>query len=64
MGFSGRKLKELRKGKCMTWKKLAETAGVHWTMIASYERGKSQPRTDRLIVLANALGVDVKELFE
>jgi len=62
--FNAKKLKELRKSKCLTWKKLAELTGVYWTAIAAWERGERMRRADKLMRLAEALGVEVKELFE
>lgn len=62
--FSGKKLRELRKAKCLTWKALAERVGVSLRMVSKWEREGREPRASTLMKLAEALGVDVKELFE
>lgn len=49
-------LRTLRKSKKMTQEELAEAAGLCPSGIASYEQGRSKPRWDTIVKLANALG--------
>lgn len=60
------KLKKLRTAKNMTQKQLADGSGVNIRQIQRVENGDSDMSNITLgnaIKLADALGVDVKELF-
>lgn len=56
LGFPGRLL-QLRLQKRITQKELADTVGLHKNHIGRYERGQSEPSSDKLRKLAEALGV-------
>lgn len=62
MEADGVKLKELREDRAYSARTLAEKAGVHYQTILRLEAGQAtaQPRTIRL--LADALGVNPREL--
>ncbi len=57
------RLKELLKEKKTTGKQLAEMVGVTANTISFIITGKSYPSFDLLIKIANALQVDIKDLF-
>lgn len=57
------KLKELRKSKNITMKKLGEKIGVAESTISLYENGKRQPDYDTLTKIADFFGVSVDELL-
>ena len=48
----------------LTQRELAEKVGVSGPAIAAYETGKAKPRITTLFRLAQALDVDVSELFD
>lgn len=48
---------QLRLQKRITQKELADTVGLHKNHIGRYERGQSEPSSDKLRKLAEALGV-------
>jgi transcriptional regulator with XRE-family HTH domain len=62
MEVDGLKLRELREDRILSVRELAERAGVHYNTILRLEndQGGAQPRTLRK--LAEALGVDPREL--
>ena len=59
----GKKLKELRKAKKITQKKLSEVLGYGYTAIANYESGRNEPSLQDLVRLADFLDVSVDELL-
>lgn len=59
----GAKIQEHRQGKKLTQLQLGQMIGVGQSTIAMYERGEIAPTARRLPLLAQALGVDVGELF-
>lgn len=48
----------------LTQRELAEKVGVTGAAIAQYETGKAKPRISTLFRLAQALDVEVSELFD
>lgn len=57
------RLKEVLREKKMSGKKLAETLGVSENTISFISTGKTQPRFELLLQIADALNIDVKDLF-
>jgi transcriptional regulator with XRE-family HTH domain len=57
------RLKELRKQQGVSQDLLVETSGVARATLVNIERGRGNPRLSILQQLANALGVDVFDLF-
>lgn len=60
----GRRIKELREQKKLTQEKLAELVGLEYQTISRIETGYYFTSFDNLNKLANALEVDLKNLFE
>ena len=58
-----RNLKKLRLAKGLSQEKLAEECELHRTYISSVERGERNITIDNMEKLANALGVDIRELL-
>ena len=61
--FQGEKLKEIRSGKGMSQKALAEYLGISDRAISKWETGLSQPSGKNLILVARVLGISVDELI-
>jgi DNA-binding XRE family transcriptional regulator len=59
----GSQIKQLRFVRVMPARELAKRAGVTTTSIFCYEREKRVPSLDTQIKIANALGVQVRELW-
>lgn len=59
----GRSLKALRRERSLSQEALAAAAEVHQTYLSDLENGKRNPSIDILARLADALNVDVTELF-
>lgn len=53
-----------RQKRDLTQRELAEKVGVTGAAIAQYETGKAKPRINTLFRLAQALDVEVSELFD
>jgi transcriptional regulator with XRE-family HTH domain len=62
MGFS-RRLSQLRRGKSLSQKDLAERIGLSKSQAQRYETGASQPTLEVIKKLAVALGVSADELL-
>jgi transcriptional regulator with XRE-family HTH domain len=63
--FSGQKLREIRRAKGFTLKRLAESTGLRWVQIQGYETGKTNnPTAHSLEQLALVLGVSIDDLFD
>lgn len=62
--FSKEKLKDIRTGKRLTRKKLAEITGLHLMTIASYESGTREPKAEPLRRIAKTLKVSMEDFFE
>ena len=59
----GAKIAYLRKTKRYSQEKLAEKSDISLVYIGDIERGDANPTLDKLKALANALEVEVMELF-
>ena len=59
----GLKIRCLRKIKKMSQIKLAENANLNFNFIGQIERAETNPSLQTLISIAEALDVDIKELF-
>ena len=56
-------LKRLRKEKGLTQRALSTKSGIAEITIRNYEAGKYKPKMDKLLKIADALGVSLSELF-
>jgi len=61
---TGQKLKELRRKKGWSVRKLAQEAGVSKSTVSDVELGKRRPTADYLIKIAQALNMEERELLE
>ena len=57
-------MRELREKQGISQEEFAESCGLHRTAVGLLERGKSIPRLDTLLIVANALGVTVSKLLQ
>lgn len=60
----GMRIKELRKRKGLSQEELAEKADTSANYLSRMERGTENPTLEMLIKIANALGVEMWELFD
>ena len=60
----GAKLAYVRKLKKLSQMKLAEIVDMNFNYIGQIERGEANVTIQAMIVLANALDVEMKELFD
>ena len=60
----GKRIRELRKSKGLTQEQVAEIISIEPPNFSKMENGMHFPQPDKIEKLANALGVDVYELFE
>lgn len=58
------RIRAVRKAQGLTIVKLAEISGVSVAHISDIERGKKMPTLPIICVLACALGVDARELYD
>lgn len=58
---SGEAMREARKKAGLTVRELGERSGLHWSMIASLERGVHGPSLTTVEILADALGLSIDE---
>jgi len=58
----GLKLKQLRQQKGLSFAQLSKAAGVSISYLNEIEKGKKYPKTDKIISLAEALGVSYDQL--
>ena len=63
MQIDGEKLRRLRKRRLWLIGDLADASGVHRNQISTYELGKAGAHPDTIRKLADALGVDPRELL-
>ena len=56
-------LSVIRKKRGLTQSELAQLVGLRINSIARYERGEVQPSAQKAIAIAQALNVNVTELF-
>jgi len=59
----GRNLAEARGWEELTQSQLAHRAGVHLRDVARYEYAERCPRLDKVVRLADAVGVQVRDLL-
>lgn len=62
--FSGECLRRARINKNMTLKGVADRVGVKWQAILRYEIYQTVPSANVLMLLADAVGVNIYDLFE
>ncbi|MCJ7666876.1 MAG: helix-turn-helix domain-containing protein [Anaerolineae bacterium] len=60
----GRRLRELRQQQGLSQEELAFRAGLHRTYVGGIERGERNVTLKNIQRLADALGVDIRALFE
>jgi transcriptional regulator with XRE-family HTH domain len=60
----GLRIKEIRKGQNLSQSQLAFEAGLTRSQIVRIEKGKINTSVSQLFVIAKALDVDIKSLFE
>jgi transcriptional regulator with XRE-family HTH domain len=60
----GTRIRELRRGKGLTLKAVADHAGVTPSLVSQLERGKANPSLSVLSLIANCLKVSVASLLE
>lgn len=60
----GARIRELRKARRLTQEQLAELLGIEQKHISLIELGKSYPSLDRLMRIAEILGVPLPSLFD
>ena len=60
----GARIKELRKAKNITQEELVEIIGSDTNNLSRIENGKKFMSAEKLAKIADALGVDVKEVFD
>jgi transcriptional regulator with XRE-family HTH domain len=60
----GQRLRQLRKDRKLTQEQLAELTSLSKDQISFLERGKSGTTLDTLAILAEALNIPVKDLFD
>lgn len=61
--LTGLRIKELRRAKGMSQEMLAEKTGISSKYLSSIERGKENPTLETLIRLAEALSIELAEVF-
>lgn len=59
----GKRVQEYRKQKSYTQDKLAEMIGIDTVSLSKIETGKNYPSPDTLKKIADALGINIYELF-
>lgn len=59
----GRQVRRLRHKKGWTQEQLAERTGRHWTYIGGIERGERNATLAVIRDIAEALGVEIRDLF-
>lgn len=59
----GLRIKKLRLSKGFSQEKLADIMGISPKYLSNIERGKENPTLDMFIKLANALNIEVSEVF-
>ncbi len=59
----GERVRELRKAQRLSQENLAEKAGLHYTYIGGVERGERNLSLKVIKKIADALKIDIRELF-
>ena len=57
-------IKKYREEKILTQEQLADKAGISADYISEIERGKKTPSIKRLLLIAEALEIDIEALFK
>ena len=60
----GMRIKEIRRSKGLSQEQLAERADINSKYLSRMERGTENPTLDMFIKLANALGIEMWEMFD
>lgn len=60
----GRRIMEIRKGKKLSYRKLAQQCDIDYSNISKIEKGKINVQLLTIIELAKGLGVHFKELLD
>ncbi|KAA6211787.1 helix-turn-helix domain-containing protein [Streptomyces filamentosus] len=60
----GRRIGDLRRSTGLSQDDLADAIGMERRSIQRYERGERDPRYSELLLVAQALGVDVTDLVQ
>lgn len=60
---TGKRIQQARKNAKLSQKELGEKLGVSASMIGQYENDLRNPKTETLVKIANALNVNVSELY-
>lgn len=60
----GQRIREIRKSKNMTQEQLVEKIGSDTNNLSKIENGKKFMSAEKLVKIAQALDVDIKELFD
>ena len=60
----GKTVKELREGKNLTQEQLAELCDTSAVYISEIERGVKNPTIQAMMVIANALGIELSQLIK
>lgn len=63
ISFLGQNLRKHREAQKLSMQDLANLADIEKSQIARIEIGQSDPRLSTIIIIANALGMDFKELL-
>lgn len=58
----GGAVRRLREAKSIKQDTLALAAGVHPAYLSNIERNKKQPSVERMLLIANSLGVDLDDI--
>ena len=59
----GKNLRKVRKSRNLTLEKFAEISYISAASISNFERGAFSPTMEEMIMLANSLGVNLKDLY-
>ena len=60
----GKRIRELRQARGWSQEELSFKAGVHRTYLGGIERGERNPALKNIASIADALGVNLSELFQ
>lgn len=60
----GMRIREVRKGRGLSQEQLAERVDVDPRFVSRIELGKAAPSLETMDAIANALGVEIRDLFE
>ena len=60
----GKNLRRLRKARKLSMEKLANIAEIELSQIARIETGKTNPKLSTILIIARALEISPKDLFD